>query len=140
VSFVERSKTCECNHNWAGELAPRHVSKPNQQWWINVILLCISSYSLSIYSPAMHSFKYPSFAAPQISFHPSLYVPLVCRLFNHLILSIAAAELFPPLLYRFCTCQIRRCRHTNRPTWTGHLSMTWRTNRARISDINILKP
>ena len=41
----------------------------------------------------MHSFKYPSFAAPQISFHPSLYVPLVCRLFN-LILLIAIAELF----------------------------------------------
>ena len=101
VSFVERSKTCECNHNWAGKLAPRHVSKPNQQWWMNVILLCISSYSLSIYSPAMHSFKYPSFAAPQISFHPSLYVPLVCRLFN-LILLIAIAELFLralPILY-----------------------------------------
>ena len=70
VSFVERSKTCECNHNWAGELAPRHVSKPNQQWWMNVILLCISSYSLSIYSPAMHSFKYPSFAL-----HKSLFIP-----------------------------------------------------------------
>mmetsp|Transcript_15703 Transcript_15703/g.26752 ORF Transcript_15703/g.26752 Transcript_15703/m.26752 type:complete len:122 (-) Transcript_15703:297-662(-) len=49
---------------------------------------------LAFYSPAMHSFKYPSFAAPQISFHPSLYVPLVCRLFNHLVLLIAAAEIF----------------------------------------------
>ena len=94
MSFVERSKTCECNHNWAGELAPRHVSKPNQQWWINVILLCISSYSLSIYSPAMHSFKYPSFALHKSLFiPPSLYVPLVWRLFN-LILLIAIAELF----------------------------------------------
>ena len=45
------------------------------------LLSCHALFQISIICP------------PQISFHPSLYVPLVWRLFN-LILLIAIAELF----------------------------------------------
>jgi len=85
------------------------ISKPNQQWSITWSFDDIPL--LTFYSPAMHSLnKYPSLAAPRISFRPSLYdVPLVWPLFN-LILLIAIAKL-SPLLYRFCIFQIRRCRH-----------------------------
>ena len=90
---VQRAR--ECNHNWAGKLTPRHVCKPNQQWWINVVLLRVSSFSLPTLLPCtLSNIHHLPFAASQISFHPSLYVPLMCRLFNRLILLIDVAELF----------------------------------------------
>jgi len=115
------------------DLAPRHVSKPNQQWWINVILLCISSYSLSIYSPALHS---------HLPIHKSLFIPPSTFLSSvNLILLNAIAELFrrcsTDSVMSNSTVQAHKSIQTDLPgrgvhQWLGAISCT---NRVRISGI-----
>ena len=124
VPFVERSKTSRMQ-SWLGWRACSSTcSKPNQKWWIKTWSFCafLRTHFLSTLLPCTLSNIH------HLPLHKSLFIPPSTFLSSVVSLISFCWLLLPSfffVLYRFCTCQIRRCRHTHRPTWRRS-SMTWR--------------